>query len=134
MTVIDRVATIFFSKKESIAKAIIHSAAIEASVVGLATAQIPGDRFVLGAIQVDMVMRLARVYEKRLDRSGAIAIAKAILAMVAGPEMANQVIKYVPGVGNIANMTVSGSITEAIGWTAVKMFKDGTWFDKSKET
>ncbi|NET61107.1 MAG: hypothetical protein F6K47_34775 [Symploca sp. SIO2E6] len=113
MTIIDRFATIFFSEKDSIAKAIIHSVAVEAGMVGLATAQIPGDRFVLGGMQIDMVQRLAKVYEKRLDRAGAVAIAKAALAMAIGPEAVNQVIKYVPGIGNIANMTVAGSITEA---------------------
>jgi uncharacterized protein (DUF697 family) len=131
--IIDRIATIFFSKKDNIAGAIIHGVATEAGVVGLATAQIPGDRIVIGAQQIDMVLRLAKVYEKRLDRAGATAIAKAALAAVVGPEAVNQVIKYVPGVGNIANMTVAGSITEAIGWTAVKMLKDGTWFKHSKE-
>lgn len=132
MAVIDRIATLFFSKNDSIAKAIIHSVAVEAGLVGLATAQIPGDRFFIGGMQIGMVLRLARVYRKRLDRSGAAGIAKAALAMAVGPEAVNQVVKYVPGVGNIANMTVAGSITEAIGWTAVKMFKNETWFDRAK--
>ena len=48
MTVIDRVATIFFSKKKDLVKAIIHSSAVEAGAVGLFTAQIPGDRVDIG--------------------------------------------------------------------------------------
>ncbi len=131
--IIDRVATVFCSKKDTIAKVIIHSVAAEAGLIGLASAQIPGDRFVIGGIQMDMVMRLARVYGKRLDRAGALAIAKASVATALGPEAVNQVLKYVPGVGNIANMTVAGSITEAIGWLAVKMLKEADVFNKPKE-
>lgn len=130
MAIIDRLSTIFFKDKDNQAKAIIHSVAFEAGAIGLASAQIPGDRFVLGSLQIDMVMRLARVYGKRLDRANAVAIAKAAIATALGPEAVNQIIKYVPGIGNIANMSVAGSVTEAIGWLAVKMFKDGSWFDK----
>jgi len=129
MAVIDRILTLFCSEKDTMAHVIIHSVAAEAGLVGLASAQIPGDRFVLGSMQIDMVMRLAKVYQKRLDRAKAIAIAKAAIATALGPETVNQVIKYIPGIGNIANMSVAGSITEGIGWLAVEMFEDGTWFD-----
>lgn len=133
MTVIDRFATLFFSKRERVVKAIIHGSAADAACVGFATAQIPGDRVVIGGVQIDMVMRLAKVYGKRIDRSTALAIAKAAVASAIGPEAVNQVIKYVPGVGNIANTTVAGSITEAIGWLAVKIFEgEIDWFDKGK--
>jgi uncharacterized protein (DUF697 family) len=130
--IIDRVATIFFSDKDKIAKAIIHGVAVEAGGVGLLTAQIPGDRFVIGAQQVDMILRLARVYGRRLDRSGAIAIGKAALAMAVGPEAVNQVVKYVPVAGNLANMGVAGGVTEAIGFTSMAWFKDGTWVKRTK--
>lgn len=129
IALIDRFLTIFCSEEDTMAQVIIHSVATEAGIVGLVSAQIPGDRFVIGTMQIDMVMRLAKVYGKRLDRAKAIAIIKAAIATVIGPEAVNQVIKYVPGVGNIANMTVAGSITEAIGWIAVDMFETGTWFD-----
>lgn len=39
--------------------AIIHAAATEATGVGFATAQIPGDRLVIGAVQINMVIELA---------------------------------------------------------------------------
>ena len=79
-----------------------------------------------------MVVRIAKVYGKRIDRSTALAIAKAAIASAIGPEAVNQVLKYVPGIGNIANTTVAGSITEAIGWLAVEIFegKEVDWFDK----
>nr|VFK01262.1 MAG: Uncharacterized conserved protein, DUF697 family [Candidatus Kentron sp. H]VFK01378.1 MAG: Uncharacterized conserved protein, DUF697 family [Candidatus Kentron sp. H]VFK04926.1 MAG: Uncharacterized conserved protein, DUF697 family [Candidatus Kentron sp. H] len=132
--IIDRIATVFCSNKDSTAKAIIHGAAAEAGVVGLATAQIPGDHLAIGVQQIALVLHLADVYEKRLDRAGAMAIARAAMATFLAPETVNQVVKYIPGIGNVANMTVAGSITEATGWMAVKMFKDGTWFEVSKGT
>jgi uncharacterized protein (DUF697 family) len=132
MTFIDRFTTIWFTDKDKIVKAIIHASAFEAGCVGFVTAQIPGDRFVIGSVQVDMVIRLAKVYRKRMDRSTALAMVKACVASSLGPEAVNQVLKYVPGVGNIANTTVAGSVTEAIGWTAVKIFEDDLdWFDRS---
>jgi uncharacterized protein (DUF697 family) len=130
--IIDRIATIFCSEKDSIAKAIIYGVATEAGGVGLFTAQIPGDRLVIGGQQVDMILRLARVYGRRLDRAGAIAIGKAALAMAAGPEAVNQILKYVPGFGNLANMGVAAGVTAAIGVTSMKWFKDGTWVKKTQ--
>lgn len=131
MAILDKLTSIWFDDPDDQAAAIIHSVAVEAGGIGLFTAQIPGDRFVIGGIQVEMIIRLGRVYKKRLDRSNALAIAEAALATAVGPEAVNQVVKYIPGIGNISNMTVAGSITEAIGWLAVKWFKDGTWFDRT---
>ncbi|VFM95249.1 MAG: Uncharacterized conserved protein, DUF697 family [Candidatus Kentron sp. G] len=132
--IIDRIATLFCSEKDSISKVIIHGAAAEASIIGLATAQMPGDRLAIGAQQIALVLHLADVYEKRLDRAGAVAIVRAAMAVAFAPETVNQIIKYVPGIGNIANMAVAGSVTESTGWMAVRMFKDGTWFEITKGT
>jgi len=103
--------------------AIIHGAATEAGAVGLATAQIPGDRFVLGAIQIDMIIQLGQEYGKRIDRAAALGILESQLATLVGVECFNQLVKYIPGIGNVANMSVASSITEALGWAAVKIFE-----------
>jgi uncharacterized protein (DUF697 family) len=130
--IIDRVATIFCSEKDTIAKAIIYSVAVEAGSVGLFTAQIPGDRLVIAGQQIDMILRLAKVYGRRIDRTGAIAIGKAGLAMAVGPEAVNQILKYVPIIGNLANLSVAAGVTAAIGYTSMKWFKDGTWVEKAQ--
>lgn len=130
MTFLDRLTSVFFEKQDSLAKAIIHSCSVEAGTVGLMTAQIPGDRFVIGGIQVDMVQRLARVYDRRLDRAGVLAVLNAAAAVTLAPEAVNQIVKYVPFLGNVVNMSVAGGVTEAIGWSAVRILKDEKWFNK----
>lgn len=131
MALLDRFATVFFQSVDSQASAIVHCVALEMGTVGFFTAQIPGDKFVIAGAQIDMVLRLGRLYKVRLDRAHAIGLVQASLATLAGPtlaaEGANQVVKYIPGNGNISNTAVAASITEAIGWICIKWFKDGSW-------
>ncbi len=136
MAILDRIASVFYDDPDDQAKAIIHAVSIEMGAVGFCTAQIPGDKFVIGGAQVDMVRRLAKIYRVRLDRAQALGLASAVLATLAGPavaaEGANQIVKYIPGYGNISNTAVAASITEAIGWMCVKWFKDGSWFQHTQ--
>lgn len=115
MAIIDRIASAFFDDPDDQAKAIIHSVSVEMGTVGFFTAQTPGDKFVIGGAQVDMVRRLAKVYKVRLDRVQAVGFASAVLATLAGPaiaaEGANQIVKYIPGWGNLSNTAVAASIT-----------------------
>lgn len=137
MAIFDRIASVFFNDPDDQAKAIIHAVSLEMGAIGFCTAQIPGDKFLIGGAQVDMVCRLAKVYKVRLDRAEAVGLASAVLATLAGPaiaaEGANQVVKYIPGWGNLSNTAVAASITEAKGWMCVDWFKDGTWFQHTKK-
>ncbi len=138
MAIIGRIASVFFDDPDDQAKAIIHSVSLAVSLkmgtVEFFTAQIPGDKFVIGGAQV-MVRRLAKVYKVRLDKAQAVGLASAVLATLGGPaiaaEGANQVVKYFLGI--VSNTAVAASITEAIGWMCVEWFKDGTWFQHVKK-
>lgn len=48
MAIIDRIASVFFDDPDDQAKAIIHSVSVEMGTVGFFTAQILGDKFVIG--------------------------------------------------------------------------------------
>ena len=137
MAILDKIASVFFEDPDDQAGAIIHAVSVEMGTVGFFTAQIPGDKFVIGGAQVEMVRRLAKVYKVLLDRAQALGLASAVLATLAGPaiaaEGANQIVKYIPGWGNLSNTAVAASITEAIGWMCVEWFKDGTWFQHTKK-
>ena len=126
-------ATIFFQNRDTMAKIIIHAVTIETSTVAFAGATIPGDRVVLGALQAAMIVRLGKLYDVRIDKATALSLLKAILATYAGPIIADEGIKYIPGYGWAVHAGVAGSLTEMIGWTSVKMFKDGSWFKASQE-
>ena len=125
-------ATVFFKNKDTRAKIIIHAVTLEASAVAFVGATIPGDRVVLGALQAAMVVRLGKLYNVRLDKSTALSLIKSILATYAGPIIADEGIKYIPGYGWAVHAGVAGTLTEMIGWTSVKMFKDGSWFKNSQ--
>ncbi|MBO4372521.1 MAG: hypothetical protein J5826_06270 [Bacteroidales bacterium] len=134
MAFLDKLVSPFFSSKEAQAKAIVHCVAIENGAVGFFTAQIPGDKFIITGAQIEMVNRIARVYNVRLDRANLVALIEAALAMYAGPmlaaEGANQVVKYIPGYGNISNTAVASAITEFIGFTCIEWFENEEWFKK----
>lgn len=133
---LDKIASVFFDDPNKQAAAIIHSVTIEMGCVGFFSAQIPGDKFVIGGAQVEMVRRIARVYRVRLDRAEALGVLSATIATMGAPtlaaEGANQIIKYVPGCGNVSNLAVASSITELIGWTCARWFREGSWFQYTK--
>ena len=106
-------------------KTIIHGTAVEAAAVGLATAQVPGDRFIIGALQIEMIMDIAGEFGIVMTKSAASALFQSAIASVIGPEIANGIIKYVPGLGNIVNGSVAASITETIGWATYNHFDMG---------
>ncbi|MDQ2100231.1 MAG: hypothetical protein QQW96_21605 [Tychonema bourrellyi B0820] len=103
---------------------IIHAAATEATAVGFATAQIPGDRFVIGAIQVNMTIELAAEFGATLDTAAAMSVITTGVSAFIGVETFNAIIKYAPGVGNVANMVTAASITETLGWAIVEYYEN----------
>jgi len=102
---------------------IIHATAVEASAVGLATAQIPGDRFVIGAVQLGMIIEIAAEFGDRIDKAAAMALFTTHVATIMGVEIFNGVIKYWPGLGNIANASTAATVTETIGWATVRYYR-----------
>jgi len=105
------------------AHVIIHGSATEASVVGFATAQVPGDRIVIGGVQILMIIEIAALFGASLTKAGAIALFESQLATVVGIEMANQGIKYIPVLGNVINGSVAFSVTEIIGWATYSYYE-----------
>lgn len=114
----------FMPTKKARLNIIIHAAAAEAGAVGLATAQVPGDRFIIGGIQIWMIIEIAAEFGHSISKSAAQSLFYTVIASVIGPEIANQLIKYIPVIGNISNMTVAASITETIGWATVSYYEN----------
>ncbi|MDJ1173935.1 hypothetical protein [Roseofilum capinflatum] len=103
---------------------IIHTAATEGMAIGFATAQIPGDRFVIGAVQINMVIELAAEFGADLDRAAAMSLITSGVAAFIGVEVFNGIIKYAPGIGNVANMVTASSVTETLGWAVVEYYEN----------
>ena len=135
MAVLDRFVTIFCNSIEARAKAIIHSIAIENALIAFSMAQIPAaDQVVLAGNEGTMVYRLAKLHNVRIDRAPAVGLVEAVVASLGGPIIAsaaaNQIVKYFPGYGNTSNAAVAYTLTELIGWTCHRWFRDGSWFQK----
>jgi len=78
---------------------------------------------VIGAVQIFMVIQIAVEFGDEIDKAGAMAITEAALATMIGVEVFNGIIKYAPGLGNLANMSTAVSVTETIGWVTVKYYE-----------
>lgn len=103
---------------------IIHAAATEATAVGFATAQIPGDRLVIGAVQLNMTIELAAEFGESIDKAAAMSIITTGASSFIGVETFTAIIKYAPGIGNAANMITAASVTETIGWAVVEYYEN----------
>ena len=101
---------------------IIHATSVEAAAVGLATAQVPGDKLIIGGFQVEMIMDIASEFGIVMTKSAASALFQSTIASFIGPQVASGIIKYVPGLGNIVNASVAAAITETIGWATYNHF------------
>ena len=116
-------AKLLFNDRETKIACIIHGTATEAATVGAITAQVPGDRFVLGALQIQMIIEIAGEFGVSLDKSAALALFESQIATVLGREMASQATKYIPGTGNAINGVTAASVTETIGWATADYYR-----------
>ena len=105
---------------------IIHSAASSAADAAAGLAQVPGsDNAVIMPIQVSMIMAIATVHDKNLDRAAALGILSSASAGVAGRALSQSLVGWIPGFGNALNATTAFGITETIGWSADKIISEG---------
>ncbi|TYP94869.1 hypothetical protein LX73_0159 [Fodinibius salinus] len=113
----------FFNDRETRLAYIIHGTAAETGTVGLVTAPVPGDRFILGALQIQMIIEIAGEFGVSIDKSAAMALFESQIATVLGREMAGQATKYIPGPGNAVNGITAVSVTETIGWATADYYR-----------
>lgn len=113
----------FSGNRETRLKCIIHGTSSEAATVGLITAQVPGDRFILGALQIQMIIEIASEFGVSISKSAAVALFNSQIATVIGLEIANQGGKYIPIAGNLINGSTAASVTETIGWATADYYR-----------
>ncbi|MEX0380593.1 YcjF family protein [Leuconostoc sp. MS02] len=107
---------------------IIHAASLSAAIVGCSP--IPfSDAFLLVPIQLTMMSRLHKLFGQSWSASVGRSLSKELVVVGLGRSAVGNIIKFVPAVGTVAgaaiNASVAVSITEALGWTTVKMLNDG---------
>lgn len=104
---------------------IIHSAAAAAGGVGATGAQIPvADHLLIMPIQVSMVIGLGQVFHLKISESAANGLIKSAAASFVGRGVSQILFGWVPVAGNAINAATAASITEGVGWLAVKEFTE----------
>jgi uncharacterized protein (DUF697 family) len=90
------------------------------------------DFFAVGAIQLDMVRQLSRVYELEFKESEGKAIISSLTSSGLARLAARTVVKFIPGagsfVGGMAVSILSGASTFALGQSFKKHFETGGTF------
>ncbi|MCL2400806.1 MAG: hypothetical protein FWC91_13800 [Defluviitaleaceae bacterium] len=105
--------------------AIIHPASVAAGGVGAGLAQVPGsDNLLIAPIQIAMVTSLGLVFGIRVTEGMAKSLIANLAASFAGRAASQFLVGWVPGLGNAINTATAAGLTQAVGWAAVKHFKD----------
>jgi uncharacterized protein (DUF697 family) len=112
--------------KEQMGKchAIIHTASVAAGGVGTGLAQLPlADNIVLAPIQITMVISIGSVFGIKVTEGMAKGILSTLAASFIGRSVSQVLVGWMPVIGNIINTATAASLTEAVGWLAVKHFQ-----------
>ena len=105
---------------------IIHIAATECAAIGSGLAQLPGsDALFIVPIQINMIRKLANVFDINLQETAVKSLLASSLATVIGRGMSQVLIGWIPFLGNVVNASTAASVTEAIGWFIAKDFASG---------
>ena len=105
---------------------IIHGAASSAAAAGAGLAQIPGsDNAVITPIQLAMITAIGEVHGVAVTKPMALGALSAASAGVVGRSLSQFLVGWIPAYGNAVNATTAFAITQAIGWAADAMFREG---------
>lgn len=118
------------------ANAIIHLASGSAAAVGAGLSQIPlSDAAVIVPIQITMILSLGNALNVGVTKAAAQSIISSLGAAYGGRALTQVLVGWIPGLGNAINASTAALITEAIGWIAVRRFKEvqnGSYMDGLK--
>lgn len=115
----------------------IHSTAKKAAGIGFGGGLLPGlslgfkvaKSVPLAAIEIKLVIDLARIFGKDIDDSLAQAILSAALATVGGKIAASAVgdvvSSFIPGVSAVVGGATAAATVEAVGWAVVDLLDSG---------
>lgn len=107
---------------------VIHAAALTAAIVGCSPIAF-SDAILLVPIQLTMLTRLHKIFGRPWSEHLGRNLSRELIIISLGKSTAGNLLKLVPVVGTVSgaaiNATVALTITEALGWTTVKMLNDG---------
>lgn len=102
---------------------IIHGASALAALTGGGLAQLPmGDAAALSANELQMIIRLGRVFGIELTEAAARAAIASEAATILGRTISKYTIGWIPVYGNVCNAVTASTVTESIGWHMAEDF------------
>ena len=105
---------------------IIHGAATSAAAIGGGMAQLPmADNLAITPLQIAMIIALGKVFDVEVTEGVAKGVVLSLGAAAVGRGLSQILVGWIPGFGNAINATTAATLTEAIGWAAVKRFERG---------
>lgn len=87
---------------------------------------VPDALFII-PIQVGMLIRLNKLYDKHFSMDIAVRFLGPLLARSAGRMLASQLCKFVPVAGSLAGAAVAGALTYSLGMAFHTLMHGGTW-------
>lgn len=119
--------------EETVNSAIIINgfAASQAAAAAVLAPTMIGDEVVLTALTATMIVSIGKgVFKKPLFRGVVLAWLGRNIGIYLGSRALAMTVKWVPGVGSVANATIAFFVTQAIGWTVFLIFKDDKNLDE----
>ena len=103
--------------KKKLTGFIIHGFAVAHAATAFTLAQtLVGDEAALTALTIAMIVTVAKINGADWSVSKAFSYLGVFAGGYFGSRGAVFLIKWIPGIGNLANATVSFALTEAMGW------------------
>lgn len=115
-----------FGSRKSDAQAAVHLFSAGSAGIAASLAQAPGvDEVALAGNDVLMAIAICKIYDLSLTKSAAKVILAPIAGNALGVKIFSKAITWFPGLGNVVNATVAGSVTEAIGHSIIAKCENG---------
>ena len=111
---------------------IIHTTAVSAGATGAGAglfgpiAALTTDATVLIRLEITMIIRLGKVFDKEISKSVAASVLAAAAATTVGKSAASFLSMF-PVVGAFANAAAASGTVEAVGWATAKLFDDNVY-------
>lgn len=106
---------------------IILTATVAASTASGAMAQgaaFGADTPVLTGIHVGMIASLGELFDQSVDKLAAVTILRLAAGAGIGVYGAKALLGWIPGLGNLANASISAAYTEKLGWWCFDYFDE----------
>lgn len=112
--------------KKKMTGMIIHGFAVaHAAAAALLAQTLVGDEAVLTALTIAMIIAVAKMNGADWDTGAALSFLGICIGGYVGVRGATFLIKIIPGIGNVANATVTFTTTEVLGWATYLFIKKG---------